>query len=357
MSDFLQFLFAGITTGAVYALVALGFVMIYNASQVINFAQGEFVMIGGMATFFLIGAAVPGLGFELGLPEAAVLAVGIAVIAGLLLDKLAIEPAQGASALPLTVVLAVAAAFVSGQHFLGTGMNAAAAVALALAIGAIVGGLFNSLDRVFGEARRHSNVVSLIIITIGAAIFIRGAAEVVWDRNFHSLPAFSGNEPIPLAGAALNPQGLWVLGGGAVLLAAVAWFFSRTLTGKGMLATSHNRLAAQLVGINTRSVMLLAFGLAAAIGAIGGILVAPISQTYSTVGVMLGLKGFAAAILGGLSSGLGGVVGGLVLGVAEALTAGYISSAYKDAVAFILILAVLFFRPGGLFGKRATERV
>jgi len=357
MSDFLQFLFAGITTGAVYALVALGFVMIYNASQVINFAQGEFVMIGGMATFFLMGALAPGLGEGLGLPVATILAVGIAVVCGLLLEKLAIEPAQGASALPLTAVLAAAAALVLGQRFLADGMNPVVAVPLALAAGTAAGGLFHGLDRVFGEARRRSDIVSLIIITIGAAIFIRGTAEVVWDRNFHSLPAFSGNEPIPLAGAALNPQGLWVLGGGAVLLIAVAWFFNRTLTGKGMLATSHNRLAAQLVGINTRSVMLLAFALAAAIGAVGGILVAPISQTYSTVGVMLGLKGFAAAILGGLSSGLGAVVGGLVLGVVEALTAGYVSSAYKDAVAFILILGVLFFRPGGLFGKGGIERV
>ncbi len=290
MSDFLQFFFSGITSGAVYALVALGFTMVYNASQVINFAQGEFVMIGGMATVFLMAGGLP-------MPLAIVCALLIAVAVGVALAKLAIQPA------------------------------------------------------------RDADVVTLIIITIGASIFLRGLAEVVWDRNFHRLPAFTGEGVVRIGGAAVQIQSLWVVGGAAVVLLAVAWFFSRTLVGKGMLATAHNRLAAQLVGVNTRTVVALSFALAAFIGAFGGILVAPISQTYSTVGLLLGLKGFSAAILGGMGSGLGAVVGGLVLGLAEALTAGYISSAYKDAVAFVIILLVLFFMPSGLFGKTGTERV
>ncbi len=290
LAEFLQFLFSGLTVGAIYALVALGFSIIYNSSHVINFAQGEFVMIGGMATVFLMAGGLP-------MPAAMLLAVCIAVCAGLALQKFAVAQSRGAS------------------------------------------------------------VVTLIIITIGASIFLRGLASVVWDRNFHTLPSFSGDDPIHIAGATLTPQSLWVMGVTLVVAAVLFLFFSRTLLGKAMLATAHNKLAAQLVGINTRFILLLSFGLSAALGAIGGILVAPIAPTYFEGGVMLGLKGFSAAIVGGLGNGIGAIVGGLIVGIAEAMGAGYISSAYKDAFAFIIILLVLFFMPSGLFGVRSTERV
>ena len=122
-----------------------------------------------------------------------------------------------------------------------------------------------------------------------------------------------------------------------------------------MLAASYNPLAAKLVGINTRRLLLLSFALAAALGATAGILITPIALTYANVGIMLGLKGFSAAILGGLGNPMGAIAGGLVVGIAEAMTAGYLSSAYKDAVAFVIILAVLFFLPSGLFGRRGAE--
>ena len=148
-----------------------------------------------------------------------------------------------------------------------------------------------------------------------------------------------------------------MLGVSLAILAALWWFFNRTLHGKAILATSHNRLAAQLVGISVRRVLLVSFGLSAALGALAGILIAPITFTAWDVGVMLGLKGFAAAILGGLGSGPGAVLGGLVLGLLEALSAGYISSAYKDVIAFGIMLAVLVLMPGGLLGRRSAERV
>ncbi|MDH3242467.1 MAG: branched-chain amino acid ABC transporter permease [Alphaproteobacteria bacterium] len=289
-AEFLQFLISGVTVGATYGLVGLGFALIYNASHVINFAQGEFVMLGGMATVFLLGFGLP-------LPLAIALAVAMTVLAGLALERFAIEPAKGAS------------------------------------------------------------TVTLIIITIGASIFLRGGAQVAWGRNFHSMPAFSGNDPIVVGGAAILPQSLWVMGGTALVVVALRWFFNRTRTGKAMVASAHNPLAAQLAGINGRFILLLSFGLSAMLGSIAGILIAPISLTYPGVGIMLGLKGFCAAILGGLGNPMGAVLGGLILGISEAMTAGYISSAYKDAVAFVIILAVLFFLPSGLFGTRGTERV
>ena len=246
-ANWLQFVASGLTAGAIYALVALGFSIVYNASGAINFTQGEFVMIGGMSAVTLLGTGLP-------LAVAVPLAVVAAVVVGLLLEKLAIEPA------------------------------------------------------------RHADTVTLIIITIGASLFLRGLAQLVWDKRIHALPAFSGDAPIGVLGATIVPQSLWVIGGTALAVAAL-------------------------------------------LGALGGVLTAPITFTSYDTGVMLGLKGFAAAMLGGLGSFVGAVTGGLVLGLVEALGAGFVSSAYKDAIAFVIILAVLFFLPGGLVGARRVERV
>lgn len=290
MPEFLQFLFSGLTVGAIYALVALGFTLIYNASDVINFAQGEFVMLGGMVTVFAAAAGVP-------LPLAALLAIVVAVAVGVVLHRLAIAPARGASA------------------------------------------------------------VTLIIITIGASILLRGVAAIVFDKRFHSLPPFAGNDPLQIGGAAVLPQSILVLAGAAVIVLALWAFMTHTLTGKAMIATAANRLAARLVGIDTDRVVGLSFAVSAGIGAIGGVLVTPITLTSYDVGTLLALKGFAAAMLGGMGNPLGAVVGGLTVGLLEAFGAGYVSSAYKDAIAFLVILAVLFAMPQGLFGRAGVERV
>jgi branched-chain amino acid transport system permease protein len=289
-SQWFQYVASGLTAGAIYALVALGFSIIFNASRAINFAQGEFVMIGGMSAVTLVGIGLP-------LAIAVALAVLVAVAVGLLLEKLAIEPA------------------------------------------------------------RNADTVTLIIITIGAALLLRGLAQLVWDKRVHSLPAFSGDAPLHFMGATVLPQSLWVLGGATLAVVGLSWFFGRTLLGKAMLATSYNPLAARLVGINTRTVLFVSFGLAAGLGALGGVLIAPIAFTSYDSGIMLGLKGFAAAMLGGLGSFGGAVLGGLLLGLAEGLGAGFVSSAYKDAIAFVIILGVLFFMPGGLLGARRSDRV
>ena len=289
-AQLLQFLFSGLTVGAIYALVALGFAIIYNASRVINFAQGEFVMIGGMAAAVFVDSGLP-------LPLSVVAAVGLGMLVGLALEKLAVEPARGAP------------------------------------------------------------VVTLIIITIGASILLRGLAALVWDKKIRPLPGFSGEAPLMVGGATLLPQALWVLGTTLAAVAALWWFFNRTLSGKAMLAVSHNRLAATLMGISVRRVLLVSFGLSAALGALAGVLIAPISFTAWDVGVMLGLKGFAAAMLGGIGSGPGAIAGGLALGLIEALGAGYLSSAYKDVFAFIVLLAALVFLPNGFAGRGAAERV
>lgn len=290
ISELLQFLFSGLTVGAMYALAALGYALIYNASHIVNFAQGEFIMLGAMTATAFVEAGC-------GLPLAISLAIAISVLAGIGMERLAIRPARGA---PL---------------------------------------------------------VTMLIITLGVALVIRGAVQVTLGKGNHMLPAFSGDAPIHLGGATMVPQSLWVLGISVLVVVVLAWYFGRTVSGKAMLATSHNRLAAELVGISTQRVLLASFALSGGLGAIGGVITAPITFTSYDAGVVLGLKGFAAAALGGIGSGPGAIVGGLLLGVIESLAAGYVSAPYKDAVAFILILLVLMFMPRGLFGAKVTERV
>ena len=289
-TDLLQFLLAGLTVGAMYSLAALGYTLIYNASHLVNFAQGEFIMVGAITAAVLVEQG-------LALPLAAVGAVLLTFVVGALTERLAIRPARGA---PL---------------------------------------------------------VTLLIITMGVGLILKGAVQLAFGKGTYSLPAFSGEAPIRLGQASLTPQSLWVMGCTTVVVLALAWYFTRTLGGKSMLATSYNPFAAQLMGIDTPRVLMMSFALAGALGAIGGVLTAPITFTSSAAGTVLGLKGFAAAALGGIGSGTGALVGGLLLGVIEALTAGYVSSSYKDAVAFVLLLLVLIFMPRGLFGRKAAERV
>ncbi len=171
------------------------------------------------------------------------------------------------------------------------------------------------------------------------------------------MPSFSGDEPIQIGAATVVPQNLWIMGVTIVLVLLVRYFFDKTLYGKAILACSCNKTAAGLVGINVNLMLLTSYGLSAAIGAVAGLLIAPIAFTSFDAGMMLGLKGFSAAILGGMGSSMGAVAGGLVLGVLESLGAGLISSGYKDAMAFVIILAVLFFKPSGLFGFKSADRV
>jgi branched-chain amino acid transport system permease protein len=214
-----------------------------------------------------------------------------------------------------------------------------------------------ALHRFAIEPARDADPVALIMITIGASIFLRGSAQIIFDKRFHSLPTLFGSDPIRFGGAAILPQSLVVLSGAVVIVVLLWVFIDRSLLGKAVIATSANRLAARLVGIDTRFIVGLSFAVSAAIGAVAGILVTPITLTSYEVGTLLALKGFAAAMLGGMGNAIGAVVGGILLGLLEAFAAGYLSSQYKDAVAFLVILAVLFAMPQGLFGRAKVDRV
>jgi branched-chain amino acid transport system permease protein len=285
-----QYVLSGLSNGAIYALIGFGFAIIYNSTGIINFAQGEFVMLGGMLTVFFLAV------FKLPLAAAIILAIIISTIVGVSFERLAIRPLKNASPL------------------------------------------------------------SLIIITIGASIFMRGAAMLIWGKDTYALPAFSGNDPLYIAGATILPQHLWILGVTVLIIIGSRIFFNYTIAGKAMRACSYNPLAAGLVGINVKNMVMLSFAISSAIGSMAGIIIAPLTMTSYDVGIMLGLKGFCAVIIGGMSSGLGTLMGGLLLGLLESLGAGFISASYKDAIAFIILLLILFIRPEGLFGKKETER-
>jgi len=287
----LQYLLSGVTKGSIYAVVAIGFNLIYSATGVLNFAQGEFVMLGGM------------------------LAVSL----------LAITP------LPVAVVLAV--------------------VLVAL-LGCLLEVVF------FRKLRRHS-ILHMIIITIGLSIVIQETALHVWDEKVRSLPYFTGNEVSSLRflGAGVSPQVLWVLGTVSVRVVLLHAFFKFSLWGRAMRACASNPEAAMLAGINIPTMRMWSFGLSAALGAAAGCVISPITLTHYEMGVPLAIKGFAAAILGGLGNPMGAVVGGLLVGVLEAFSVSVLPAAYSDVTALVVLLLVLFVRPHGLFGQPLGEGV
>jgi branched-chain amino acid transport system permease protein len=291
MSEFLQFVLTGITTGAIYGLIALGFNVLYNATDLINFAQGEFVMLGGLG-FYTLGTV-------LGWPAAAAFAaaVGIVSLLGLLLERVALRPVKKPE--PLT----------------------------------------------------------LIIITVGASIFLRGLAMRLWGKDPYSVAGLTAStEPVRIGGAALMPQSLWIVGIVVAFMTGLHLFGKRTLTGKAMEACAIHRNAAWILGIPSDRMVLLAFALSAGLGAVGGVIIAPITLCSYDMGTMLGLKGFCAAMLGGLGSLWGAALGGVLLGVLESLGVGYFSSGIKDAVAFLVLLGILIVRPAGLLGAAAVKR-
>lgn len=291
LDQLLQYTLSGLSTGAIYALIGIGFSIIYNSTGIINFAQGEFVMFGGMLTIFFLNVA------KLPLWAAIPCAVAAATVAGILFERLAIRPL------------------------------------------------------------RQATPINLVIITIGGSILLRGVAMLLWGKDTHAVPPFTGEEPISIAGATILPQHLWILLITVIIILINKLYFYHTISGKAMRACSYNPRAAGLVGIDVRKMVLFSFMISSALGSLAGIIVAPLTMTSYDVGIMLGLKGFCAAIIGGMSSGMATVIGGLILGVLESLGAGLVSSGYKDAIAFIILLLILFLRPQGLFGKAETERV
>lgn len=287
----LQYIVTGLTVGSIYALVAIGFNIIYNVTEIINFAQGEFVMLGGLFMVFFVSVT------HIALPLAFILTVCAVTAIGVMMERFAIFPAKNAS------------------------------------------------------------VLTMIIITIACSILLKGAAMYGWGKDPFALPPFTAHKSFMLLGAAVFPQSLWVLGTTLIIVFFLTYFFNHTRFGRAMIASSDNREAAQLMGIDVKTMIMFAFGLSAAIGAVAGIVVTPMSLMEYDRGALLGLKGFGAAVLGGLGHFYGAVVAGFLVGLIESLCAGFVSSGYKDAAALLVLLLVLFLKPSGLFGSAEVMKM
>jgi branched-chain amino acid transport system permease protein len=282
---FPQLFSSGITLGAIYALVALGFVTISRASQIINFAQGEFVMLGGVITFFFLKA------MNLPYPLAGLIAIMIVILIGFMMYVSVIHPLRKAS------------------------------------------------------------ILILIMATLGSSIFLSSTSGLVFGTLPKALPPFSGEQPLRFGGISILSQNVWVLLSTIILLILLYLLSHRTLLGKAMEASSTDPLGADLLGISRNLMVFIAFGVSAGVGAFAGILITPIFFTSYSSGTLLGLKGFVAAVLGGWGKNSGAILGGFVLGVVESLSLAFIPSGYKDAVAFVILLLILHFRPKGILGS------
>jgi len=289
-AEFFQYVIAGLKSGSIYALVALGFTMVYGATGIINFAQGEFFMLGGVLAVWFHG---------LGLP------------------------------LPVAGIAAVAATALIGIAF----------------------------ERVALRRQRSASPLVLVIITIGGSMVMKSLARHLFGPDELSLPEFTPGPSVDVAGVAVERQALWVWGLTIVAVLLLAWLYRRTKLGRAMRACSISHDAARLMGIDTARVAMVSFGIAAALGALAGFAVTPLTQTSWDAGAAIGVKGFAAAILGGLGNPVATVIGGLVLGLLESLSVAFVSSTYKDVISLVVLLVVLFVRPQGLFGTAQRGKV
>ena len=284
ISLLIQFLFSGITTGSVYALIAVSLVIVYKVSQLICFAQGEFFVFGALTMVTLTSKGIP-------MPLAFALAIFIAMVIGALIQQVLIRPIQG------------------------------------------------------------SSVGALIVMTIAISLALRGLAMLIWGRESHVLRPFYQGEPLQIFGASLQFQVFWIVGITAVVLLLIWLFFEKTSLGIAMRACAENPLGASLMGISVQKASLFAWAWGSGIGALAGIAVAPLLFIQYTGGLMPMIKGFIAMSIGGLSSIVGSVIAGFLLGIIESYTIGLISSKFSDTIVFALLMVILIIKPSGLFGK------
>lgn len=235
---------------------------------------------------------------------------------------------------------------------IGLGLPMLAAVAVAVLT---VGLLGIVLERV-AIRPAGSDVMRGIIITIGLGVALQGVAVIIWGTDAQPLPAFSGETPIDFGGVTVPPQSLWILGCASALMLGLYVFYTRTYIGKAFRACAMNPKAAGLMGIPNGAMRAIGFFLSSLVGAIAGVIVAPVALMQYDTGVFLGIKGFVACIIGGFGNPIGAAIGGLVLGSLESFSAGYLSSGFKNAIAFVVLLGFLFLRPGGILGEMDTVK-
>ena len=292
LDQLLQLSVSGVAQGCVYALVALGFVLIYKATETVNFAQGDLMMLGA---FFALTASV-----MMGWPYWATILFAVAAMAvvGMLLERIVLRPVLGQPAF------------------------------------------------------------TVVMITIGVGYVLRGVVTMMpgWGTDTFTLPTPFSEGVIKVGGIIFAVQQLAVIGMTTALCAVLYVFFRYAKLGVAMQATSQNQLAAAYMGIPVRRVNMLVWGLSAGVAAFAGILLAPVTFVHSNMG-FIGLKAFPAAVVGGFGSVPGAIVGGLIIGLVEALAGFYLPEGFKDVAAYVVVLIVLLIKPSGIFGETARKKV
>jgi branched-chain amino acid transport system permease protein len=306
MEILLQQIINGVVQGSVYALVALGYTMVYGILGLINFAHGEVVMIGAMLALSALTALL-----GLGMPPLL--------------------------ALPLSIVLAMLGCMILGY----------------------------SIERIAYRPLRHAPRLAPLITAIGVSIVLQNLAMMIWGREYHAFPQLIANHPHTFGGAIINDIQVIIFVLALAIMAGLMVVVHRTRLGRAMRAVAENQHAAQMMGVDINRVISITFMLGSALAAVAGVMVsANYGLAHYYMGFLLGLKAFTAAVLGGIGNLRGAMLGGLLLGLIESLGAGYIGdltggflgSNYQDVFAFFVLIAVLVFRPSGLLGERIAER-
>ena len=304
MDIFIQQIINGLVLGSIYALVALGYTMVYGIMGLINFAHGEVVMIGAMVALFVI-KAFPGLPVFVAVPLALVTAAVVCMAVGFTIERVAYRPL------------------------------------------------------------RRAPKLAPLITAIGVSIILQNLAMLIWGRNYHAFPPILPTSDHEIFGATITSLQIVIIVVAVLMMAGLTLLIQRTRLGRAMRATSENPPIAQLMGVNINQIISATFVIGSALAAVAGLMVsANYSIAHYYMGFMLGLKAFTAAVLGGIGNLAGAMLGGLLLGIIEALGAGYIGdltggflgSHYQDIFAFFVLIGVLVFRPSGLIGERVAER-
>ncbi len=352
-----QLFFSGLTYGSIYVVVAIGFNIIYNSTGIINFAQGEFVMLGGMLaytfnSFLPLWASIP-------------IAVLVTALIGSFMEFTFLRSLHKVGLIALNILAFGVVLLICSLLFSNKTETPAIFLAVTGGTAAIVLIILNliwkvspSFQQLFIKASKPS-VLQMIVVTIGLSIVLKEIALQVWGDQVKTLPFFTGNETtsIALLGAHFSPQVLWVLGLTGLVVIALSLFFKYTLIGQAMRACADTTVGASLCGINPLVAVNLSFVLSAGIGAFAGCIIAPLTQIQYSMGTGLAIKGFTVAIFGGFGNSTGALLGGLILGILESFAIIVFPEAYKNIITIAILLLVLFIRPSGLLGAKKSRTI
>jgi len=284
-----QLLAGGIAVGCIYALIGLGYSLIYSASALMSFVQGEIFMLGAYVAYTIY------VRFQVPFVLAVLLAIGIMFVFGILLQRGMISPLL----------------------------------------------------------KRGAQQIHIVLATIGLSIFLKNFAMIIWGSDVKNFPSALGEDPVHIMGISISPQQIAIVIVTIACMIGLHLFMSRTKMGTSLRAAAQDPMAAGVMGINVPLTVGIAWALAAALSAVAGILLAPIYGVYPKMGAILSTKGFAAAVLGGYGNMYGAIIGGLIFGVVETMAAGYIASSFKDIISFGVLILVLFVMPHGILKVKA----